>query len=162
MQNFYEAFLQGRATFEVLDSCNPAFESVEKAASKLATPIGLSVMVMAYPVGATVAEAVKTIFANQTPAVKTLTGENSFTANLTVSTAEETRSMPFRGQKPKPSYVPRLSTFTTTGSGDTIHVYGYYSTVERSIQKISKPDWIHEEASLPNQPAPAFYGIKVV
>ena len=162
MHNFYEAFSQGQATLEVMDNLNPTFEAVEKSVRKLAAPVGLLVMVTAYPVGATVAEAVKNIFANQTPAVKTLTIENSFTTNLTISRAEETRSMPFQGQKPKPSYAPGLSTFTTTGSGDTIQVYGYYSTVERSIQKISKPNWIHEEASLPNRPAPAFYGARIV
>lgn len=165
MRNFYEAFIQGQATLEVMENFNPAFEVVEKSVAKLTKPIGLSIMIMVHPVAATLAEGVKSLFVNQAPTVRALAIENSVDANIlsiTEPAGEETRSSPFQGQKPKPSYIPGLSTLTATTSGDTIQLYGYYSTVERSLQKISAPDWIHEASSLPNQPVPAFYGAKTV
>jgi len=165
MFNSYESFVCGQATCEVMNNLNPTFNAIEKAAGKLATPICLSVLVTVHPVAATFTEGVKSLFVNQAPTVRTLNVENSVDANflnLTIPTSEEATSTPFQGQKPKPSFVPGLSTFTATTSGDTIQIYGYYSTVERSIQKINAPEWLHEESSLPNQPAPAYLGVRIV
>ncbi len=163
MINFYESFIRGQATCEVMKEIDPCIEAAGKTALRLATPAGLSILIAVHPVAAPLAQEAKNLFAKsptpQTQTVKSNVGD----LVLTVQTAE-TQKPPFQ-QTPKPSYAPGLWNLivgTTGATGDLVQTYIAYSPVERSLQKITIPNWPREESNLPNQPAPAFYGVRIV